>query len=365
MLKNYFLRSFILIAITSCSSMPKNEQKSAPLIAPFETDSYIPGPGFEKYVFKSCPKVDNIPLDLDFHFFYSDADNSIIDPFKKKEFDNNQKKLQVFAKDVTFASNSYLYLKSSSGAVCAAKLLVTWAKNDALLGNMSTDPKDWKSKMQAKFVRKWLAGELANAYLKIRKSPDIAENDRVIILSWFRKLVGEIQKDYLGPKSLKNNHATWAGVSVMMSAIVLDDRKLFEWSLQKYHETVDQIQTDGTLPLEIARKGEALHYHHWTLTALSILANYARANGIDLLSYRDHKIDYLEKILIPTLSDPDEFMKITGLKPARDLIGSDRAWVEYFYKKNHNPEIKKYLIAHRPISEYWFDFDMTACFGEK
>ena len=185
------------------------------------------------------------------------------------------------------------------------------------------------------------------------------------MIDWFRALATDIQKDYLGPKAMKNNHATWAGVSIMMSAIALDDKNLFDWALQKYRESVDQIQDDGTLPLELARKGEALHYHYWTLTPLSIIAAYAEVNQVDLWSYRDHRIDRLEKLLIPTLSNPDEFEKVNHMKPARDLIGADHAWTEFFYKRTHVPEIKTYLQSHRPISEYWFDFDMTAAFGER
>jgi poly(beta-D-mannuronate) lyase len=150
----------------------------------------------------------------------------------------------------------------------------------------------------------------------------------------------------------------------MSASIALNDRDLFEFAMAKYKEAVDQIQNDGTLPQELARGSQALHYHNWVLTPLSIIATFAEANGVDLWTYKNKRINLLTQLLVPTLGSPDEFKKINGITPDREFIGSDSAWTELIYRRDHDLKIKAYLEKSRPIEEYWFDWDMTASFGE-
>jgi len=354
-----------LILATSCSSQPTKVTAEKNLLSPYELPTYKPGPGGDKYRFKSCPTTDRAVVDFDFHMFYSDPPvNSKVDPKKYADFKDKQRIIQNYAKKVGFAANTYLFNKSDDGARCAARLLKDWAGKNAMLGSVAKDPNDLMARMQALFVRKWVFGELTNAYLKIRTSGAITESDKTEILSWFRKLAPEVQRSYLRKNPLTNNHATWAGVSLMSASIALNDRDLFEFAMAKYKEAVDQIQNDGTLPQELARGSQALHYHNWVLTPLSIIATFAEANGVDLWTYKNKRINLLTQLLVPTLGSPDEFKKINGITPDREFIGSDSAWTELIYRRDHDLKIKAYLEKSRPIEEYWFDWDMTASFGE-
>lgn len=362
---------FLLQFVTTCGSAslfgcatdPLLSRSNSPLLAPWEVKDYHPGPGAEKYTYKNCPDPGPVVRDLDFHFFYGDKSMSVVDPAKMKAFNDSQRVIQNYAKKVEFAANTYLYQKNEAGALCAASLLANWSRGSGLLGTLSKDPKDRFGIMQSGFVRKWVLAELALSYLKIRMAPGLAEEDRKAILLWFRRLVTEVQADYLKPDALKNNHAQWAGISVMVSAIALNDRTLFEWAAQKYREGADQIQSDGTLPRELARKTEALHYHHWTLTGLSILARFAEANGLDLWAYRDHRIDLLISLLEPMLEHPEEFKQLNGEAPSFDFMGEDQAWTEIVYGKTHTEVLRHYLEKKRQVGDYWFDRDMTALLG--
>jgi hypothetical protein len=73
-----------------------------------------------------------------------------------------------------------------------------------------------------------------------------------------------VRDDYDAKPSLsshRNNHLYWAAWSVGLVSAALDDRALLAWSLAKARVGIAQITNEGFLPLELERKGRALHYH--------------------------------------------------------------------------------------------------------
>jgi poly(beta-D-mannuronate) lyase len=84
----------------------------------------------------------------------------------------------------------------------------------------------------------------------------------------------------------RNNHAFWAGAGMMAAAVALDDRALFGWSIEKYRTGLAQIQPDGTLPLELARKSKARHYHTFALSPLVLIAETGTRNDVPLFVIR-------------------------------------------------------------------------------
>ena len=57
------------------------------------------------------------------------------------------------------------------------------------------------------------------------------------------------------------------GQALKLAAIgeAANNRSDFDWAMATYDNGVDQIQPDGTLPLEMARGSRALHYHLYAL----------------------------------------------------------------------------------------------------
>ncbi|MFK5047780.1 alginate lyase family protein, partial [Klebsiella pneumoniae] len=86
----------------------------------------------------------------------------------------------------------------------------------------------------------------------------------------FADLAQAIAQIYNQPKRADNfnNHAYWAGLAVTAAGVAANDRDLFDWGIGKYHLGAGQVTAQGTLPLEMARRGKALHYHLFALTPL-------------------------------------------------------------------------------------------------
>ena len=65
-----------------------------------------------------------------------------------------------------------------------------------------------------------------------------------------------------------------------------------------------QIQPDGTLPLELARAGKALHYHAFSATPLAMLAS--------ILDVHDARLDALVRFTVDAARDPAPLARRTG-----------------------------------------------------
>ena len=64
--------------------------------------------------------------------------------------------------------------------------------------------------------------------------------------------------------------------------MAVNARGLFTWGLEHYRLGVSQIGPDGTMPLEMARKSKARHYHNFALMPFVLIAEVAAQNGVDL-----------------------------------------------------------------------------------
>ena len=345
----YILLSLNLI--TSCATkLPLRSNASAStLITPWEIENYSPGPAANLFIPKACPAILPAVKDLNVPMFYSDAKHSIIDPILKKQYDDGSRVIRNFVRSLSYSSSTYLYSKDRASVECAISWLMTWAQGEAMLGAMALDPQDKMSIMQGKFVRKWTLASIAESFLKIRSSDLISDSQKYLITNWIKRLSDEVKKDYYNPKleSNRNNHAYWAGLSEMLSAIVLNDNDLFLWSLEKYKLGVDQIQDNGVLPLEIARGAEALHYHYFSIEPLLLMAEFAKSNGVDLYGYKENRINLLINLLAPTLSNPDSFSPLmSGVTPAKVFIET-YGWAELAYNYSLNQDYLLFLHNYR------------------
>ncbi|HEY0072536.1 MAG TPA: alginate lyase family protein [Abditibacteriaceae bacterium] len=91
--------------------------------------------------------------------------------------------------------------------------------------------------------------------------------------------------------SRHNNWGSWGLVLWLSGAAYLDDKDAFDKGIVRYKEFIEkQIADDGHLPLEVIRNngiGEhGLWYTHFSLMPLTIAAEIARVNGVDLFNYQ-------------------------------------------------------------------------------
>jgi poly(beta-D-mannuronate) lyase len=74
----------------------------------------------------------------------------------------------------------------------------------------------------------------------------------------------------------------WSGLALAAAGVALDDHGFFEWGVDRARAVIGSLNTDGTLPHELAAGKLALHDHLSVLQPLSVLNELAHANGIDL-----------------------------------------------------------------------------------
>lgn len=339
------------------------------LISPYELSTYRPGPGGEEYTytFKGCPEAPKAIHDFDLQDFYSDPPvYSKVDPQRQAEFNAKKKLFVDYSKLVWAAANSYLLTQNALAADCAMHLLKVWAKADAMLGRLSGDPKDKMGMFQGLITREWILGQLANSFLKIRDAKSLNARDKEIVVDWFRRMATASPKFFdEHPKLVTNNLMTWAGATSAIVAVALNDRELLDFAIRTFKATVDQIQDDGTLPQELARNEQALHYHNFALTPLAIISYFSAPNDIDPWGYKSERVNKLVALMTSALQSPDVFQKLTGTKQNLEFVGDDAGWTEFVFRKSREPLLKSYLTTHRPIREYWFDWDVTAAFGDQ
>jgi len=301
-----------------------------------------------------CPAVPNIPPDLTTDGFYrlDDPTHSIVDPEREAAYQKSSGPVKAAGHEVVAAADAYRTTGSREAAECALKLIDAMANQHSLTGKMSSN--------QAYYVQGWVVGAVAIAYLKIRDTHLATPEQESSIAKWLVS-VGEETKGYFDPRRAKgtsdarNNHSYWAGVELAAIGVVANNRKDFDWAVAAYDAGVAQIRPDGTLPLEMARGKRALHYHLYALAPLVMIAEFGEANGMDLYSRSDGAIHRLADVSIAGLSNPELFVKATGLqqevpaRPSGDQIG----WAPPYEKRFPNPELAK-LIAEAPnLSVYY------------
>lgn len=246
---------------------------------------------------------------------------------------------------------------------CAMTWLESWAEAGALLSE--------EHNHTGMSVRKWTLGSLAGAYLRLKFStsrPLAAHAEQSAkVERWFGQLADKVVADWNAyPKERSNNHNYWAAWSVMASAVILDRRDLFDWSVEQYRYGADQVTEDGYLPRELVRQTRALSYHNYSIAPLLMVSAFAKANGLDLREENDGALQRLAHTLEAGLRDPKLFQEKTGYEQqAVDLQQSSRfAWLEPYcalYPCSKSTEAWRRSIE--PLSTYRLGGDLTQLFS--
>jgi poly(beta-D-mannuronate) lyase len=258
----------------------------------------------------TCPAAPQLPHDFSTNSYYTDSHHSIVDPALKKKYEDSVAGIEDFSRAVVKAADAFQTTGSRGAAQCVASLLESAAKQKALAGTMDGH--------QAFYVQKWNLGSWAVAYLKIRGSGLVSDEQNKNITAWLKKLAEE-SRGYCEEKrrhgtanDAYNNHLYWAAFAIAAAAIANNDRGLFRWAVDAYKQGVHDIRDDGTLPMEMDRGQMALHYHLFSLAALVMLAEFGETNGLDLYAERDYALKRLVSRCVQGLEDPSYFQQRTG-----------------------------------------------------
>jgi poly(beta-D-mannuronate) lyase len=185
---------------------------------------------------------------------------------------------------------------NESEARCALDWLSSWAKQNAMLGTMTTE--------QSYYTRKWALSGLALSYARVQAAASKEEKKR--IEDWLLALADATMRHSDAHKGSRNNHYYWEGLAVTATGAVTHDARCLEWGRKVFAHAMGQIQADGTLPLEMARAGRALNYHLFAAAPLVMIAS--------ILDVQDPALDKLVAFSVTGVNDPSILQKMTGFE---------------------------------------------------
>ncbi|VTP68240.1 Alginate lyase precursor [Leclercia adecarboxylata] len=91
-------------------------------------------------------------------------------------------------------------------------------------------------------MRKWALATLASSWLELKFTPGTSLAGQQTTERWLGQLADRVVQEWDGlPLKSTNNHSYWAAWAVMASAVALDRRDLFAWSLKEYRIAAGQI----------------------------------------------------------------------------------------------------------------------------
>lgn len=262
--------------------------------------------------------------------FYTDAQHSEADPALVAANKAAAKPLDTYLRQVQSWSNRYVRNGDTGAARCAGQWLQDWAQGQALLGKVNP---------QGEYERKWRTAGLALAYLQVK--PQLPREQRLAIEPWLKQLGTVIQQRYAQRtrSSDFNNHAYWAGWSVMTVAVATEQPTLFDWACDQYRLGLSALQDDGTLPLEMARGKKALAYHQFALLPLVWMAELASLQGVNLYEEREQRLGRLVSRVLDGLADPSWIAKQAGrLQEPVNTKGLNASWMWLW--QQHYPDAR-------------------------
>lgn len=352
--------------LTTCAPPPRaaDHLDAAILKAPIDVEARRALVGVAAGHF-TCPAPSAPMRDVLPEPFYTDPAGSIVDPERYAARTRIVKPLGDFASGVARMADRWLGSNppQPEAARCALGWLDSWARAEAMLGRVTN---------QGGYERKWALAGVAQAYLRLRDAPDLDRAAKARVEKWFVRLAQEVRTFY-GRRAtstrtdIRNNHLYWAALAVAASGLAVQHRELFAWAVEQYRFALTQIGADGTLPLEVARKGKALHYHVFSVMPLVMVAELGAANGLDLYAENDGALRRLVGRTVEGLHDPSHFERLTGT--TQDLVGArsgwNVAWAEVWYARFRDPAVVPLLRRYRPARNTWLGGDATLAFGVK
>ena len=353
-----FISSFFLAALLLPAAIQAQTLRS-----PFDVEAARAARGQPAGHF-SCATPPKGLRDLDFSGYYADrgAGSSVVDKKAEAAYREATASINKFQADLTLMADRYAASQPADAkfAVCALDWLADWAAMGAMLGRVSD---------QGGYVRKWGLAPISASYLKIRDEAALDGAKKQAVEAWIKSYANTVYRDYdpEQKESRRNNHVYWAAWSVGLAAVVLNDKKLFDWSMDKARLGLRQVTAEGILPLELGRKSRAYHYHVFAAAPLVMVAELGLRNGVDLYQDRDGALKRLVDLVIANFDDESFFAQKTGVKQDRSGSGkpSHFPWLEPYYARTQDPAAAKIIAKLRPMRETRVGGDLTMYFGSE
>ena len=225
--------------------------------------------------------------------YYVDEKGTQIDPDKQKLNASITEPLKQFVGGISKFADS-------DDSDTALEWMVAWAKAGAYLGKI-----DGK---QAEYQRKWDLCGICLAYYKVKDKATPAQ--KIIIEDWLNTYATRVINFFDPSKHKKNNQYYWVGLAALSAYIVLDKPRYFDKAVNIFLDSLNAINDDGSLPLELDRDDRALHYHCFACMPLMMMAAIREKLEPKSVSWWAPKITALAELSINGLNSPEKFMDI-------------------------------------------------------
>jgi poly(beta-D-mannuronate) lyase len=186
-----------------------------------------------------------------------------------------------FEHRITSGMNQYLATGSQAEAACALAQLDTWARAEALL---DYDP---QVSSQAWYQVEWTLSSAGttDSVLVNDATLDPAQQQRVT--AWLDTAARNLIS-YEKPGESGNNHHYWRALAAISIGVTASDTKLFRFGIDTYKQAIEDIDSNGAFPREMARHENAIRYQGFALEPLVLIAEFAACQGVDLYGYQSH-----------------------------------------------------------------------------
>lgn len=274
------------------------------------------------------------------------------------------KPITTMEKGATKLVDQYMESGTPETLDCILNWYGSWASADAMLGPAANHT--------GKSMRKWALASLSGAWLRLqfsRSQPLAAHADQAArIEAWLGRIgtqvTGEWNQD--DPLTRINNHYYWAAWAVMATSVVTDRRDLFDWSTKMYGIFAQQVDDDGYLPNEMARKTRAAGYQVYAMTPVAMLAAFGKANHVDLATEGHDALQRAAERAVGAYDDPRPYQARTGVRQVlegQDEQRSKLAWLEaYCWTVPCTGTTANKLATLRPFKNTRLGGDQTAIF---
>nr|prf alginate lyase [bacterium A1] len=231
-----------------------------------------------------------------------------------------------FEKISATLGNLYVATGKPVYATCLLNMLDKWAKADALL---NYDPKS-----QSWYQVEWSAATAAFALSTMMAEPNVDTAQRERVVKWLNRVARHQTSFPGGDTSCCNNHSYWRGQEATIIGVISKDDELFRWGLGRYVQAMGLINEDGSFVHEMTRHEQSLHYQNYAMLPLTMIAETASRQGIDLYAYKENGRDIhsARKFVFAAVKNPDLIKKYASepqdtraFKPGR----GDLNWIEY------------------------------------
>lgn len=359
----------LMMTLAACAGAPSRPSAET---ASMEADYVLAVPDGFRHVphgnkdFDGCDKAPEPytgALDFPSKFEGSDDARDDLNKDAEQRYRSQTEAITELERHVAKFTDRWLESGDPAAVACAVGWLYRWAKAEALLGEVKTHT--------GKSVRKWALASVASAWLRLQRSdarPLAAHRaEQQPIEAWLGTLAERVVADWSEVPDRKfNNHEYWAAWAVMASAVAVNDRDLFDWSVSQFQRAARQIDSDGFLANELSRDTRALYYHNYSLPPLAMMAAFGDANGLDLAAQEGHALSRLAHNVMSGVDEPGRFGRRTGsTQQVEKLRGSKFTWLEpYCAVVDCEPALREARDQYRPLSNYRVGGNVTRIFSE-